>query len=47
VVKHKQSLFYEAERKKVSAWNKFMETIFGNDNKGTMRQLHGRKYEVA
>lgn len=47
VVKHKQSLFYEAERKKASTWNKFMETIFGKDSKGTLKELHGRRYEVA
>lgn len=46
VIRQKQTIFQEIERKKNSAWAKFMESIAGQE-KSNFRELKGQRYKAA
>ncbi|MFO7823623.1 MAG: hypothetical protein R6V72_06765 [Cyclobacterium sp.] len=49
VIRQKQTIFQEIERKKNSSWSKFMESLAGqkNDNNSYHTTLKDRKYKAA
>ncbi|MEX2513849.1 MAG: hypothetical protein WD398_13170 [Cyclobacteriaceae bacterium] len=46
VLRQKQSIFKDIERKKVSAWNRFLESISGEEV-GTSREMSKRQFKAA
>ncbi|SHM61217.1 hypothetical protein SAMN04488057_102330 [Cyclobacterium lianum] len=49
VIRQKQTIFQEIERKKNSSWSKFMESLSGqkSENNGYHATLKDRKYKAA
>ncbi|MEX2513850.1 MAG: hypothetical protein WD398_13175 [Cyclobacteriaceae bacterium] len=46
VIRQKQSIFHEIERKKTSSWNRFLESISGQE-KSSFSEIKGKRYEAA
>jgi hypothetical protein len=46
VLRQKQGIFKDVERKKTSSWNRFLESIAGEE-KTTDRKFNRKQYEAA
>ncbi|MEX0884254.1 MAG: hypothetical protein WDZ72_12345 [Cyclobacteriaceae bacterium] len=46
VIRQKQSIFQEIERRKTSAWNRLLESIAGQE-KSSFSEVKRRRYEAA
>ncbi len=46
MLKQKQSIFQEQERRKIGAWNRLM-TMLDRQPKENLTQINGSRYEVA